>query len=353
MLRFIKKIVRNLIPILVVLVSICLPLGTVSAKTSPGIFGGDNSIYAAEDVPAVPILTSPAYGSNVISLTTRLEWSPSPGTVSYNLQLSTDFNFANLIIDLTGLNIAYYDLPSLNKNTSYYWRVSASNRLLTSTWSSMGYFKTAFTFVPNAPDNLQANRVSQGRVDLSWKDNSDNEIRFVIERRTGQSSYSQINILNSNTTFYSDTSASDATIYYYRVKATGLAGDSAYSNEASTGPFLVHVPPLAPVITWPGEGYMIFTLEPEFQWQAVDGALSYTIQISADADFSNVIYSQENISSAFLDLETGILDWYHSYAWRVRAKGSSGISSDWSTQGSFTVEPVDQVAGRTRCSCGG
>jgi transcriptional regulator CtsR len=94
--------------------------------------------------PAAPILKSPTSYSTVPNLTPRLEWNASNGAVSYGLQVATSSSFANLLLNENGITDLYYDIAPeiLNWNTTYYWRINASNSFdSTSSWSSYRYFK--------------------------------------------------------------------------------------------------------------------------------------------------------------------------------------------------------------------
>jgi len=86
--------------------------------------------------------------------------------------------------------------------------------------------------LPTAPSNFIAVGTSIAQIDLTWKDNSNNEDGFKIERKIGSGgTYSLIYTASSNATTYSDTGLSADTIYYYRVYAYNSAGNSGYSNE--------------------------------------------------------------------------------------------------------------------------
>jgi hypothetical protein len=74
---------------------------------------------------------------------------------------------------------------------------------------------------------------SSSQVNLSWTDNSTNERGIKVERATSRGPWSQIATTGPNITSYSSTGCSASTTYYYRVRATNTAGDSAYSNIAS------------------------------------------------------------------------------------------------------------------------
>lgn len=87
---------------------------------------------------------------------------------------------------------------------------------------------------PAAPTDLTAVNTSCRIVTLNWKDNSDNEQNFLIERSTSvNSSYTQIASVNANVTSYADSTVVKKTTYYYRVRAANGNLKSIYSNLAS------------------------------------------------------------------------------------------------------------------------
>src|SRR5690349_11573889 len=93
---------------------------------------------------------------------------------------------------------------------------------------------SAIPSVPIAPSSLTANAVSTSQINFAWTDNSFNESGFKIERKTGTSgTYSQITTSAAGVTSFNDTGRQLSTQYFYRVRATNLGGDSAYSNEAT------------------------------------------------------------------------------------------------------------------------
>jgi hypothetical protein len=91
---------------------------------------------------------------------------------------------------------------------------------------------------PAAPSNLTAKITSSSAISLAWKDNSNNEEGFKIERRTGNGSFSAVAALGPDMTSYLDNNLNAGTTYTYRVRAYGTTSHSNYSNEtsATTGP---------------------------------------------------------------------------------------------------------------------
>jgi Fibronectin type III domain len=104
------------------------------------------------------------------------------------------------------------------------------------------------TPLPNAPTGLTATAVSSSQINLGWTDNATNETGFKIERcqNAGCSTFAQIATVGANVTTFSDTGLTASTSYTYRVRATNLGGDSAYSNTASATTQAAQTAPAAP-----------------------------------------------------------------------------------------------------------
>jgi hypothetical protein len=89
--------------------------------------------------------------------------------------------------------------------------------------------------VPAAPVNLTARVVSTTVIQLSWTNVSSFAAGVKIERKAGAGgAYVQIGQVGAGVSTFSDNSLQPGVHYVYRVRATAPAGDSGYSNEAST-----------------------------------------------------------------------------------------------------------------------
>ena len=86
-----------------------------------------------------------------------------------------------------------------------------------------------------APSQLGASADSSC-IYLTWKDNSNDETGFIIERKEDGVGWGQLDYVLANVTTYNDTNVKPGKIYYYKINAfkTGSAS-SSYSNEVSIG----------------------------------------------------------------------------------------------------------------------
>ncbi len=85
---------------------------------------------------------------------------------------------------------------------------------------------------PIAPSGLNA-QLSGSDALLDWQDNSDNEIRMMVERSTDGQPFVTLVTLGANVTTYTDNTILSLHTYTYRLKAGNDFGDSDYSNAIS------------------------------------------------------------------------------------------------------------------------
>jgi fibronectin type 3 domain-containing protein len=160
----------------------------------------------------------------------------SSSETGYKIERKTGLTGTYAQIVQVGANVqSYCDTNGLAANTKYYYRIRATNGTMDSDYSNEP-FATTFLDAPAAPSNLTITSLLTNRVSLSWSDNSNNEIGFKIQRKTGATgTYVDIRTTGANATSYTDndTALRDGTVYYYRVCATNATGDSEFSNEAN------------------------------------------------------------------------------------------------------------------------
>ncbi len=137
----------------------------------------------------------------------------------------------------TGL-VTYTDV-AVTAGTTYVYRVRAVRGLAVSAFSNSA--TVAVGAAPVAPLNFAGTTSTmlfglRAQVDLTWTDNSDNEVRFVIQRATNASFTADLNsttVTGTNTATPQTGTVSQfwlsrRTSYYYRIRAENANGQSAW-----------------------------------------------------------------------------------------------------------------------------
>ena len=126
----------------------------------------------------------------------------------------------------------------LHENSNHYYRIKAINSDQNFNYSKNVNFFFKRTKI-HAPSDLDAKPLDNLRINLTWKDNSDNEIGFIIERSLNGNDWTEIKKVKPNLTSYTDIQLQSETKYYYRVIAfnsdrfTNIENKSGSSNISS------------------------------------------------------------------------------------------------------------------------
>ncbi len=93
--------------------------------------------------------------------------------------------------------------------------------------------------------------------------------------------------------------------------------------------------PTIPILTTPANNEFDVHLSPVFQWQNVDDAVLYRLQIAKDSLFQNLVYNNTVGTTSFssgVNFEQGMIKYY----WRVKANNGA-FESDYSPAYNFTT----------------
>jgi hypothetical protein len=101
-----------------------------------------SSFTTIDETPAVPVLASPPDNATGLPNDPVFEWTEGDRADSYRLQVATGENFNELIADEDGIEATTHQVGELDFETTYYWRVQASNNAGTSDWSDAWSFTT-------------------------------------------------------------------------------------------------------------------------------------------------------------------------------------------------------------------
>jgi hypothetical protein len=208
----------------------------VQAFNAAGASAWSNSASATTP-NALPQAPSNLTATAVSSTQINLAWTDNAvNETGFTIQRATNPNFNGATtITLNGANQTAYNNTGRAPNTTYFYRVRAFNPLGVSPWSNTASATTP-SLLPAAPTNLAGSAVRipgnnfQDRVTLTWSDNAANETGFRIQRSTSPNfnNASNFNVGANITAFNQNVSRTQN--FYYRVRATNGAGNSAWSN---------------------------------------------------------------------------------------------------------------------------
>jgi len=155
---------------------------------------------------AAPALTAPANNANVASLKQTLQWSSVAGANNYDLQMATNADFSNLVINESGLSGTSFATALLTPNTTYYWRVRSNSCTVSS------YNESSFT-VSSAcdqqfTDSGGASGPHQNNETIEWifcPDNVGEAVSvtfssFNVETRGATDCWDDLTVYNGNNT---------------------------------------------------------------------------------------------------------------------------------------------------------
>jgi subtilisin-like proprotein convertase family protein len=100
-------------------------------------------------VPSAADLTAPVDGATGVGLTPILKWNAVDQATAYRLQVATDPDFGDIIVDEL-INETMFQAPELDDDTGYYWRVAALNACGDGSFSEPAVFTTLAQFCSTA-----------------------------------------------------------------------------------------------------------------------------------------------------------------------------------------------------------
>jgi hypothetical protein len=276
-----------------------------------------------------PILISPASDETIDNLRPIFSWSSTPEAVSYTISVSTKSDLTDPIItayvDVTSYNCKF-DLPEGKK---LYWRVKADGAN-PSLWSTTWHLTTPKPpSIPTLVYPIDNRLITHYTPTFDWRNST--LLRGI------EFGYYQIQVANSanfltpeiDIVDLTDRTVSEYTLvtelipntkYYWRVRAFNSLGH--YSTWSKVQTFRAAI--LPPTLVEPSKGSIAISLKPDFIWIPVDGATSYTIQVSLVPTFRELLASGNTRELRWTSSVN--LPQNRTLYWRVQANGPNGPS---------------------------
>ena len=179
---------------------------------------------------------------------------------------------------------------------------------------------------PTAPTGLAVTVNNYSKLNLAWTDNSNNETGFEIYRSTSSGgTYTIVATAAANAVSYTDTALLASTRYYYKIRAIGTYGESAYTATANA---ITAAKPVAPVAPGNLATQAISTQVVKLTWTdnsaietgyEVQRSLTDSLHFSVLRTIGAVTSGQGTFSDSSLAANTVVY-------YKVRAFGEGGFS---------------------------
>jgi chitodextrinase/poly(3-hydroxybutyrate) depolymerase len=134
--------------------------------------------------------------------------------------------------------IAYYHNTN-NQALALTWRNNAGLSEVAVPQSALFRTYAVSGTAPTAPTGLKATGIAHNKMQLTWFDNSNNETGFELVRSTTFTG-TYIPVATVAGTSYVDSNLNANTVYYYKVRAVGAGGESAYTSNYTEANWLVN-----------------------------------------------------------------------------------------------------------------
>ncbi|MBN2319180.1 MAG: hypothetical protein JXR49_08880, partial [Acidobacteria bacterium] len=160
------------------------------------------------DVPAAPILDSPAHSATDVSINPTLDWHAGSGSPVEKYQLIVTRQSGGSVYDSSSLTSSKQQIGPLDYSTSYNWKVRAYNSSGWGPYSSTYSFATQSDSIPSTdvPAAPVLDSPANGTADVSlhptldWHAGSGSPVekyQLIVKRQSGESIYNNSSLTSS------------------------------------------------------------------------------------------------------------------------------------------------------------
>jgi Secretion system C-terminal sorting domain len=296
-------------------------------------------MFTTLDDILVPQLSLPANDSeNINPINISLDWTNTSFGDNFDVQISADENFADILSEDNLENV-----NSLNKNLEYnkmyFWRVRATNSKRTSDWSTVFSFMTgsrdSFRPMLTFPENDQV--LLSTSVSMSWTDSEDyNSVNIDIDTSPKFDSESlQTSAISLGESSFDGFVLEMDEQYFWRIR---VAKDNNVLDTSLVWNFTIAKEIVATRLVQPADEETDVKRQPTYIWNPVEGATSYSLNVSKDENFPEDETSKFGISADYTKISPNTtLDYSSTFYWKVITYGY-GEQTKESEVFSFTTE---------------
>jgi len=285
-------------------------------------------------VPPAPLLAAPPDDSILDDEYVDFSWNSAATATGYVIEIASDISFQSIVeYDSTVSGLAYQNISPFITG-DFYWRVTAFNNNGFSGRSDAWHFEIQLSPVPPVPVPLYPvdTTVDTSIIVFDWA-NSEVANGYVFELANDINFLSIVEYDSTLTlSEYENSTPLGNGVYYWRITAYNGYG---YSNPSAAVSFTVELALPVPVLLSPGEGFYSTSPYLNFNWQDVNGADRYLVEISSDPPFANIVIFDSTLTvSEYMNTDSLANG---SFYWRVKTRVPP-FWSDYCAAWEFYVE---------------
>lgn len=270
---------------------------------------------------SAPVATA---ATNISSNGFTTNWSSVNTATNYFLDISTASDFSTFVpgFNMKDVgNVTSYDVTGLDPNTTFYYRVHASD----GTNASANSNTITVVSIVAAPIATAATNITTTGFTANWN-SSAGATKYLLDVSTLEDFSTFVTDYNNkdigNVTSFAVTSLNTGNTYYYRVRASNANGTSINSNSISTitGQLSAPVANSATNVT---------TTDFTASWNNSQSATTYFLDVSTTSDFSTFVtnYNAKEVGNVTNYKVTSVVS-STVYYYRVRASNNGGMSGN-------------------------
>ena len=332
---------------------------------------GDKTLLVGLDVAdqAAAILDEPLDGSVDVSTFPLLTWESDIGVLSYEVEVSTDPTFTNIVASTNVINNSCTVTPVLDILTEHHWRVRHIRSCGVDPWSASFSFTTS-----DANPGTCGNPIEMICGDTYSGNNSTGENNFEVHDPGGASSWSgpelifEVEVaaglieatmtgLSADLDLYLITDCNDPANSELDESENGGSSSETVSATVGDGTFYIMVdgyngatsdfdlliectspvdcdPLTLLTLLTPADGAVDQSVSPSLTWSVEPLAVSYDVEVASDINFNNIVASA-NVTNEDWVVTPDLLE-NTEYYWRTRVVQACG-SDPWPSPFSFTT----------------
>lgn len=294
--------------------------------------------------PARVELRLPANSQTIVPTDISLAWRPISNAQTYTLQLSKSSDFSSGVITINNISNHSVVYPSLDPNSTYYWRVRGRNASGNGPYSLVGSFKTSTTNLIPERTILLSPSQNAGQIGLTptfiWA-KVPNAKAYRIQVST-TSDFSNLVINQSNVIdnhFTPSIPLQENRVYFWRVRASNDIGNGTNSLTGNFRTLSLNSTPSVIVAISPTNNVAINPRNIQLKWIENPSAERYQIQVALDTEFNNRVINEFNATGNEYLISN--LNSNTKYYWRIRGINRSG-SGSYSSLYEFTTRSFEE-----------